>query len=50
MFEHIDNDITRPSFFSVSQEENLNPSTKHLYDMLHVTKQEVWPGNPDGHS
>ena len=43
-------DAAGPSFNSVEVEESPNPTTQHLFDMLKASKQEVWSGNPYGHS
>ena len=39
-----------PSINSIEIEESPNPTTQHLFYMLKASKQEVWNGNPDGHS
>ena len=43
-------DVAGPSFNSIEIEESLNPTTKHLFYMLKASDQEVWNGNPYGHS
>ena len=43
-------DAAGPSFNSIEIEESPNPTTQHLFDMLKASKQEVWNGNPYGHS
>ena len=43
-------DAAGPSFNSIEIEESLNPTTQHLFDMLKALEQEVWNGNPYGHS
>ena len=43
-------DATGHSFNSIEIEESPNPTTQHLFDMLKALKQEVWNGNPYGHS
>ncbi|XP_060210479.1 uncharacterized protein LOC132637405 [Lycium barbarum] len=30
--------------------EDPNPTTQHLYDLLKASEQEIWAGNPHGHS
>ena len=43
-------DAASPFFNPTEMEESPNPTTQHLFDMLKASEQEVWNGNPYGHS
>ena len=43
-------DVIGPSFNSNVTEDIPNLATQELYEMLKASEQEVWPGNPYGHS
>ena len=43
-------DVIGPSFNPDVTEDIPNPIAQELYEMLKASKQEVWPGNPNGHS
>ena len=43
-------DAAGPSFNSIEIEESPNPTIQYLFDMLKALEQEVWNGNPYGHS
>ncbi|XP_019266150.1 PREDICTED: uncharacterized protein LOC109243644 [Nicotiana attenuata] len=42
-------DVGGPSFDGNIEEEP-NPTMQNLYNMLKASEQEIWPGNPHGHS
>ena len=43
-------DVIGPSFNSDVTEDTPNPAAKELYEMLRASEEEVWPGNPHGHT
>ena len=43
-------DVIGPSFNPNVTEDIPNLATQELYEMLKASEQEVWPGNPYGHS
>ena len=43
-------DVTGLSFNPDVTEDIPNPTAQELYEILKAQEQEVWPGNPYGHS
>ncbi|XP_050211492.2 uncharacterized protein LOC126661677 [Mercurialis annua] len=47
---HPSEDVINPPHVSHSMEESPNMEAQRLYDMLKASEQELWEGNPGGHS
>ena len=43
-------DVIGPSFNPDVTEDEPTPAAKELYEMLRASEEEVWPGNPHGHT